>query len=833
MREAADWFLYEFLKKDQKQYLSSLLTQKQKEHFKKVFKPGKKRTQIKKMERVKYRLYNLGFSEKGLAELTLYAKQEEDIYLKQQATWELAVYYANQYSKEAARQCINLIDEVIFDEKDQGDLRRAAILKAESYDLLGEKKEARHVLSHALASKKHADLYLAQASLASTDKNKMKWINLAYDLYQTTGITINENVTSTIYDSMQAKIDGLTYNNIADSPRVSVIIPVYNAAETVQTALNSMLNQTWVNLELLVVDDCSTDHTKQVIEQFAMKDDRIKVLTTEKNSGAYTARNEALKVATGDFITINDSDDWSHPEKIKTQVQHLIKNPKVMGNFSQQARATENLKFYRRGKPGIYIFSNMSSFMFRRKPVMKKIGYWDSVRFAGDSEFLKRMKLTFGEKAIVELKTAPLSFQRQSEDSLTGNSAFGFPGYFMGVRKEYAEAHEHYHNMNKHDLYYDYPEGKRLFPVPEPMLPTREAKPDGRRHFDVIIASEFRLLGGTNMSNIEEIKAQQKLGLKTGIIQMSRYDLNSVTAINPKVRELIDGDRVQMLVYGEKVSCDVLIVRHPPILQEWQKYIPDIQAKQVSVIVNQPPKREYSDQGKTLYDIPRCVDQLEAYTGNRGVWYPIGPRIRETLIAHHAKDIEAIQLAEEDWVNIINVAEWRRTSRPHNNVIRIGRHSRDQYVKWPVDQAELLAIYPTSEAYQIDVLGGAKAAEKVLGELPTNWRVREFGDVHPKDFLADIDVFVYYTHPEWVEAFGRVIFEAMAVGVPVIIPLSYRELFGEAAIYAEPNEVKQKIDELMRDQAGYQAQVEVAQAYVEKHFGYSKHASRLEECFHV
>src|SRR5690625_6660334 len=100
------------------------------------------------------------------------------------------------------------------------------------------------------------------------------------------------------------------------------------------------------------------------------------------------------------------------------------------------------------------------------------------------------------------------------------------------------------------------------------MLPIRERKPNGRRHFDVIIASEFRLLGGTNMSNIEEIKAQKKLGLKTGLIQMSRYDLNSVTEVNPNVRDLIDGDDVQMLVYGEKVSCDVLIVRHPPILQD-------------------------------------------------------------------------------------------------------------------------------------------------------------------------------------------------------------------------------------------------------------------------
>src|SRR5690625_3367909 len=270
----------------------------------------------------------------------------------------------------------------------------------------------------------------------------------------------------------------------------------------------------------------------------------------------------------------------------------------------------------------------------------------------------------------------------------------------MGARKEYAESYSNYHKEAT-SLRYDFPQEPRPFPVPEPMLPTQEEKTNGRRHFDVIIASEFRLLGGTNMSNIEEIKAQKKQGLRTGIIQMSRYDLNSIKEINPKVRELINGDDVQMLVYGERVSCDVLIVRHPPILQEWQKYIPDIEARHVRVIVNQPPKREYSEQGQTLYDIPRCAHHLEAYVGKRGKWYPIGPRIRETLQAQHANELKKIHLASEDWVNIINVAEWHRTKRPQNKRIRIGRHARDQYVKWPDDREELLTIYPDSEAYEI------------------------------------------------------------------------------------------------------------------------------------
>ncbi|WP_237718731.1 glycosyltransferase [Alkalibacillus haloalkaliphilus] len=102
--------------------------------------------------------------------------------------------------------------------------------------------------------------------------------------------------------------------------------------------------------------------------------------------------------------------------------------------------------------------------------------------------------------------------------------------------------------------------------------------------------------------------------------------------------------------------------------------------------------------------------------------------------------------------------------------------------------------------------------------------------MHPKEFLKEIDVFAYYTHPELKEAFGRVIFEAMAVGVPVILPPVFEPVFKEAAIYAETDEVLSIVDQLMADDEMYENQVNIALEYVEKHFGYQKHADRLKEC---
>jgi glycosyltransferase involved in cell wall biosynthesis len=311
---------------------------------------------------------------------------------------------------------------------------------------------------------------------------------------------------------------------------------------------------------------------------------------------------------------------------------------------------------------------------------------------------------------------------------------------------------------------------------------------------------------------------------------MSRYSLDPSRAINPRVRELLDGDLVQMLVYGEKVSCDVLILRHPSILQEFQQFVPDVEAANVHVIVNQTPRRAYGHQVELEYTISRCAQHLQRYFGKAGIWHPISPAVRETLYQHHAKELTEITLASEDWSNIIDVNEWRRESRPPRGPrVRIGRHSRDAYLKWPGDRSELLAIYPDSDDYEVYVLGGANVPREVLGGLPENWHVLNFGAVHPKDFLETLDVFVYYTHPTYVEAFGRTMIEAMAVGVPVILPRSLRKQFEEAAIYAEPSEVKRSIDRLMGDDDYYESQVKVARDYVEKHFGYTKHAARLRE----
>lgn len=105
---------------------------------------------------------------------------------------------------------------------------------------------------------------------------------------------------------------------------VSVIMPSYNTAPYIEETIQSVLNQTYTNWELIIVDDCSTDNTDEVLE--TIKDDRIRYFKNEKNSGAAVSRNKALREAKGQWIAYLDSDDLWMPEKLEKQIRFMEEN---------------------------------------------------------------------------------------------------------------------------------------------------------------------------------------------------------------------------------------------------------------------------------------------------------------------------------------------------------------------------------------------------------------------------------------------------------------------------------------------------------------------------
>lgn len=108
--------------------------------------------------------------------------------------------------------------------------------------------------------------------------------------------------------------------------KVSVIMPNFNCGSFLEKTINSVINQTYKNWELLVVDDCSTDDSVEVIKKLQASDDRIKLFINEKNSGCAAARNRALREATGKWIAFLDSDDLWTPDKLEKQINFMTDN---------------------------------------------------------------------------------------------------------------------------------------------------------------------------------------------------------------------------------------------------------------------------------------------------------------------------------------------------------------------------------------------------------------------------------------------------------------------------------------------------------------------------
>ncbi|MBW7885225.1 MAG: glycosyltransferase family 2 protein [Caldilineaceae bacterium] len=119
-----------------------------------------------------------------------------------------------------------------------------------------------------------------------------------------------------------------------NTPLVSIVVPAYGGADYLGQAIDSVLGQTYPHFELIVVNDCSPDHTEEVVRSYA--DPRIVYLCHEQNRGAVAARNTGVEAARGDLIAYLDQDDYFHPEKLQRHVAYLQAFPNVGATYNNR-----------------------------------------------------------------------------------------------------------------------------------------------------------------------------------------------------------------------------------------------------------------------------------------------------------------------------------------------------------------------------------------------------------------------------------------------------------------------------------------------------------------
>ncbi|MFN4058672.1 MAG: glycosyltransferase family 2 protein [Roseinatronobacter sp.] len=273
------------------------------------------------------------------------------------------------------------------------------------------------------------------------------------------------------FDSVQAQATPLRLPETA--PLVSIILPVRNAGHMIDTALEGLLAQSWHRIEVLVVVNGCTDDTEARVQAHAAKDARVQLLQSPAARGAYGARNLGAAKSQGTYLTVQDADDWSHPERIAQQVARMTQGDTPAGCMVHWLRATPDLC-----PAQCSVHPCMASLMIHRA-VLDRLGPWDEVRAAADSEFLERLRHVHGQASVALVRPrAPLAFGRTLARSLSHAPETGLLGEGAGARTAYIRAARAWHVAAGTPVMpaSGQSPGPRPFPVPEALaLPESDA----------------------------------------------------------------------------------------------------------------------------------------------------------------------------------------------------------------------------------------------------------------------------------------------------------------------------------------------------------------------
>lgn len=177
---------------------------------------------------------------------------------------------------------------------------------------------------------------------------------------------------------------------------VSVVIPTYNRGYTIERAIRSVINQSYKNLEIIIIDDASTDNTREIISR--INDNRIKYIAHNQRKGPSSARNTGIKTSCGEFISFLDSDDEYLPDKIERSLEVIRNKSLRIGMVASLYYIIENgrERIASEGKINLKRYIPLLSTWVVRRDVFKKIGFFNEAVLIGeDAEFFWRFRKKF------------------------------------------------------------------------------------------------------------------------------------------------------------------------------------------------------------------------------------------------------------------------------------------------------------------------------------------------------------------------------------------------------------------------------------------------------
>ncbi|MCA0930417.1 glycosyltransferase family 2 protein [Ruegeria profundi] len=325
-----------------------------------------------------------------------------------------------RYAIEAARGVVKFIPSLA--QKLCEGIENTSDLRAAAHFVFGKEDLARTEFKLGNPPRRRdvvAGHYFLKANLALTTNAKLAAVNQQMAEFDLAAIRLENRGSDFRLDSINNDDDSSPFSG----PLVSIIVPAFNAETDLRMSISSLLQQSYFNLEVIIVNDGSTDNTARLAQEFAASDPRVRVIHLKRNYGAYAARNKALKEASGEFVSIHDSDDFAHVQKIERQVRPMLRDKRLLFSISDMVRIAEDGIFARRE---VYPLQrlNTSSLTFRKDQVLRECGIWEEERFGADSEYFFRLRNHYSRRQWLRLRQ-PLTFAAEKLGSLTARISTG------------------------------------------------------------------------------------------------------------------------------------------------------------------------------------------------------------------------------------------------------------------------------------------------------------------------------------------------------------------------------------------------------------------------
>ncbi len=604
---------------------------------------------------------------------------------------------------------------------------------------------------------------------------------------------------------------------IDDDEMVTVIMSAYRPDQSIMAAARSILDQSWSNIELLVVDDASPTESSGIFADLDDLDERIRVLRAPSNGGTYMVRNLALDHARGEYVTFQDSDDWSHARRIETQVAALRSDEALLATRSRALRSFPDLTFTYPGYPPERV--NASSLLFRRQPVVERIGYFDTVRKSADIEYPERLQAAVPGSVLDLDDAGPLAICQLRRGSLSRGDAI--PGWMHWSRLAYRNAYRARNaeiRAGTTTAYFDGDPQSRQLPLPDPSWSVRPILSDPCPHFDVVVHADWRRSRGLRRTIIDDIQAMLALGLRVGVINAETYDplpgKGNRESLSKSIQELINAGSVELTHLTRPARADLVCVYDPTALQLISGDECALKVGRVAVLVSSAARGGVD----VTYHVPDCDTNAERLFGRRPFWVP-----RDNAARHALSDpASLVDVADNDLALTYDPARLstdvrrRGSDRPI-----IGRHVLDRPTRWPASADELLSAYPDDEAIDVRIAGGHRSVLRVLDRplLPANWVSYGDGMMNTRTFLAQLDFFVYFPRHDATEIPGTAVLDAMASGCVVVLPPHFDATYGDGARYCDPAELVDVVSALHDSPDAFGEQQERARTWLDENHG--------------